>query len=270
MIKADIHMHTSYSSDSTTPMEDMVKRGIELGLSMICITDHMDYDFPPQYEMDFLFHVPDYLQEIETLRDKYKDQIIIYTGIELGLVPELASRYEQLVRTYPFDYVIGSTHLVDNLDPYYKEFWSENSEEEGYQKYFKTITSNMEAYNDFDSYGHIDYIVRYGPNQNKDYSYKKYEEVLEPILRMLIQKGKALEVNTGGYKYGLGQPHPQQDILKRYKELGGELITVGSDAHRPFHLAYDFSKVESLLTSLGYKYYTVFEKRKPRFLKLST
>lgn len=269
IITADIHMHTKHSGDSTTPMEEMVKRGIELGLSLICFTDHMDYDYPPQYENDFTFTVPDYIRDIEALRNKYADQITICTGIELGLVPKLAPRYEELVQTYPFDYIIGSSHLVHGLDPYYTEYWDKYPQNEGYEEYFKTIVANMEAFDNFDSYGHIDYIVRYGPYKNQDYSYNKYEEVIEPILQMLIKKEKALEVNSAGYKYGLGQPHPQEDILKRYKELGGELITIGSDAHKPEHMAYDFATVQQLLLSLGFKHHAIYQNRKPQFIKLT-
>lgn len=268
MIKADVHMHTNFSSDSTADMEDMVKKGIELGLSILCFTDHMDYDFPTHYNIDFTFHVPDYWKKIEELREKYKNQIIINMGIELGLQPKLAGRYRQLIKKYPFDYIIGSTHLVDNLDPYCKEFWKVYSEEEGYQKYFQTILANMKSFDEFDSYGHIDYVVRYGPNQNKNYSYEKYSQILEQILKMLISKGKALEVNTGGYKYGLGQPHPQTDVLRRYKEMGGERITIGSDAHEPQYMAYDFKKTKELLLSLGFQYYTVYQNRIPQFISL--
>ena len=119
-----------------------------------------------------------------------------------------------------------------------------------------------------DSYGHIDYVVRYGPNKNTFYSYERYRDLIDEILKTLIEKGIALEVNTAGYKYGLGAPNPHPDILKKYRSMGGELLTVGSDAHRPEHLAYDFQKVTPLLKECGFKAYTVFEKRVPKFLPL--
>ena len=92
--------------------------------------------------------------------------------------------------------------------------------------------------------------------------------MIDEILRTLIQKGKGIELNTAGFKYGLGEPHPQSDILKRYLELGGDKITIGADGHNPEHIAYDFKKAETLLKDLGFKYYTVFKKRVPHKIAL--
>ena len=114
----------------------------------------------------------------------------------------------------------------------------------------------------------MDYVVRYGPNQNKYYSYEEYREYLDPLLVLLIEKGKCLEVNTGGFRHGLGEPNPCIGILKRYRELGGEQITIGSDAHTPEYLAYEFHKTTALLRELGYRFYCVFQNRKPEQLPL--
>lgn len=268
MILADFHVHTNFSGDSDTTMKDMIENALQMGLTKICITDHMDYMYPEQYNIDFTFDVAKYFHELEEMTEYYQDRIKIYKGIEIGLVPNLAAWYKDLVGRYPFDFVIGSSHLVDNLDPYYKEYWEDKDEEEGYYRYFKTILDNMVAYNDFDTYGHIDYIVRYGPGKNLNYSYEKYADILDKILLTIISKGKALEINSSGYKYGLEQSHPHKDVIKRYKELGGEYITIGSDAHKPESLAYDFQKVREILIALGFEYYTIFEQRKPRLLKL--
>ena len=87
-------------------------------------------------------------------------------------------------------------------------------------------------------------------------------------MKHLIENGKCLEVNTGGFKYGLGEPNPCAGILKRYRQLGGELVTIGSDAHEPRYLGYDFSRAAALLTDLGFRYYTVFQQRMPRQIPL--
>ena len=116
---------------------------------------------------------------------------------------------------------------------------------------------------DFDVYGHIDYVVRYGPNKNQFYSYKKFSDIIDEILKKIISTGHGIEINTAGFKYRLGHPNPTEDIIKRYHELGGEIITIGSDGHKPEHLAYDFNKIPALLNSCGFDYYTVFEGRKP-------
>lgn len=268
MITGDFHVHTNFSGDSDTPMEEMIKRAIKIGLTKICFTDHMDYNYPKKYPMDFTLDVKGYLDTITDMAKQYKDHIKIYKGIELGLTPENGAWYRELLGRYSFDFIIGSSHVVDNLDPYYPEYWEDTEEEEGYRRYFQTILDNMKAFHDFDSYGHIDYIVRYGPNKNQNYTYEKYADLIDEILITLINKEKALEINTSGYKYGLAQSHPHKDIIKRYKELGGEYITIGSDAHRKEHLAYDFRKAEDMLISLGFEYYTIFDKRIPKLVKI--
>ena len=153
-------------------------------------------------------------------------------------------------------------------DPYDDSFWEGRSVEDICEAYFQSIIDNISSYKNFDTYGHIDYIIRYAPEKNKDYSYKKYAHKLDPILKSLIENDIAVEVNTAGFKYGLGHPNPTEEILKRYHSLGGEIITVGADAHKPGHVAYDFDKVPDILKDAGFKYYTVFENRIPHFLKI--
>ena len=116
--------------------------------------------------------------------------------------------------------------------------------------------------------GHLDYVVRYGKEREKQYSYKKYADLIDEILRTVINKGKGIELNMAGLKYGLPFAHPHPDVLKRYKELGGEIITVGADGHKPEHIAYDYEKVSEILKSCGFRYYTEFSERKPVFLEL--
>ena len=267
MIRADYHVHTDFSSDSQSPMEDMVKQAIRLGLERVCFTDHMDLDFPKQYEMRFVFDVEEYWKKLMEMQENYP-QIKILKGIECGMQPALGKRYEELLSSYEFDFVINSCHVLFDMDPYYPEFWQERSEKEGVTAYFEGILKNIKELQNFDICGHIDYIVRYAPSKGKDFSPNDYWDVLDEILKTTIQMGKGIEANTSGYKYGLGRPHPCEDILKRYHELGGEIITVGSDGHQPNHMAYDFDKACELLKSIGFRYYTVFEKRKPEFLKL--
>ena len=97
-------------------------------------------------------------------------------------------------------------------------------------EYFESILENISAYDGFDVYGHIDYVVRYGPNRNREYSYGRYKDILDEILKKLISMGKGIELNTGGYHYGLGEPNPCTAVIRRYRELGGEIITIGADA----------------------------------------
>ncbi len=272
MIVADYHVHSDYSSDSNTPMEQMVERALQLGLKKICFTDHMDYDYPPVSDFTFVFEPTSYIKKLEELKERYHKQIDIRTGIELGLQPHLSTRLQELLTTYSFDFAIGSSHVVDHMDPYFPEYWENKTTNEGIYRYFESIIENCKAFQGFQVYGHIDYIIRYVPGQKEkkfDYNYEDYRDILDEVLKTLIHYGKGIEINTAGLKYGLGYAHPKIEVLKRYKELGGEIITIGSDAHKPEHLCYDFSIVPDLLQNLGYQHYTTFEKGKPIFEKLS-
>ncbi len=269
MIIADYHVHSCFSSDSTASMEEMAEKAIALGMSKICFTDHMDYDFPEKYGLPFVFNPDDYFKKLDEISDKYRSRIKILKGIELGLQPYLAPRYRQLLDQYDFDFAIGSSHLVDGMDPYYPEYWINKSTEEGIETYFRSITDNVKAFSEYQVYGHLDYIVRYAPDKNHSYTYEKYAGIIDEMLKTIIDHGKGIEINTSGYKYGLKFAHPRTDVLKRYKELGGEIITIGSDGHSPEHLGYDFPIAEQVLLSLGFRYYVTFEGKKPIFEKLN-
>lgn len=263
----DTHMHSQYSGDSETPQDVMVQASINKALDGICFTDHLDIDYPDEPDL-FLLDLPNYTASVTALKSQYEGRFPIRLGIELGLQPHLAALHADIIHQYPFDFVIGSSHVVHGFDPYYPKFYEGRSEEECYREYFESILENIQAFDDFDVYGHIDYVVRYGPNRNEQYSYAKYSDIIDEILSLLIKKGKGIEINTGGFKYGLGHPNPTEEIIARYHELGGEIITIGADAHKPEHVAFDFEKVPEILKNAGFSYYTVFKERKPEFIKL--
>lgn len=271
MITADFHVHSDFSSDGKASMEDMIAHGIKQGLKTICFTDHMDYDYPKISTYNFELEIEDYLKKLQTMKERYKSQIEILTGIELGIQPQVIDRMNELTSKYAFDFIIGSVHIVDQFDPYYPQYWENKTEEEGILRCFTAIKEGCESFQGFNVCGHIDYIFRYAPSskaQYKEYPYSYYADVLDEILKTLIKNGKGIELNTSGYKYGLGHPHPKTEILRRYKELGGEIITIGSDAHLPEHLCYDFNRATNLLKDLGYQYYTLFKEGKPIMEKL--
>lgn len=270
-ILSDIHLHSSFSGDSDAPMETMIRAGIQKGLQRMCFTEHLDLDYPcpPEDPIDFSLDTQAYVAHFSEMKEKYTGQIELLLGIELGLQPHLLRPYSDLLSSYPFDFVIGSSHTAYGKDPYYAEsFFFGRSEQEAYRCYFNSILENLQVFSDIDTYGHIDYVVRYGPTQNKHYSYQAYRQVLDEILRTLIQKGIGLEVNSGGLKYGLGHPNPCEEVIARYRQLGGEIITVGSDAHSPEFLAYEFPRIAQILKACGFSHYTVFRGRTPVFLPL--
>lgn len=270
-ITADYHLHTSHSSDSDEPMENMILKAIDLGLNQICFTEHMDMDFPAlpgDPEGQFLVNTDSYLFDVIRYREKYEDKINILFGIELGLQPHIAKENARYIKEHDFDFVIGSSHICNKKDPYWSTFYEGRSEEEAYREYFTSILDNIKSFSNYDVYGHLDYVVRYGPNQDKDYSYEKYKDILDKILETLIDKEKGIEINTGGLAKGLREANPCMGILKRYRELGGEIITVGSDAHDVSRIADRFDQAAAMLLECGFKYYTVFEKRMPEFRRI--
>lgn len=263
----DQHMHCNFSGDSDALPEDMIKAGIAHGLSGICFTDHLDYDYPEEPNI-FLLDFDNYFKVLSDLKEKYADKISVNIGIELGLQIQAAGQNLAVAEKYPFDFIIGSSHVVNHMDPYYPEFFAGRDEDAAYMEYFESVLENINSGVDFDVYGHIDYVVRYGPNKNAFYTYEKFKDIIDEILTHLISKGKGIEVNTGGFKYGLGHPNPTEDIIKRYRELGGEIITMGADAHVPEYVAYEFDKTAQIIKKCGFKYYTVFKNRKAEFIPL--
>lgn len=266
-IKTDFHLHSSLSADSDSPMEEMIQKGIALGLHTMCFTEHMDYMIVND-GFDFMVDTSAYRKKYLELREKFQNRIELLFGIELGLEPQNKDFLEDYVNSWDFDFIIGSSHIIDGVDPYYPVYFEGRSEEASYRRYFETITENLSVFSDVDTYGHLDYIVRYGPDKDKHYSYRKYQDLIDPALKMLIEKGIGLEVNSAGLKKGLAFPNPHPDIIRAYRKLGGEIITVGSDAHCPENIAYDFKAVREMLLECGFRYYTVFRKRKAEFIKL--
>ena len=263
----DSHIHTKFSGDCTTPARAQIERCLALGMEELCITDHHDYD-AGQPEESFLLDFDTYLPFLRQLRREYENKIQVHIGVELGLQLHIQDYLEALADSLDLDYIIGSSHFIDRMDPYFPEFFEGRSEQEAYRRFFEVTLKRIEAIDCFDALGHLDYILRYCPATNQNYSYKAYQDYIDPILKTLIQKGKALECNTAGFRYHLGHPNPSGDVLRRYRQLGGELITLGSDGHSPEAVGYGFDMAGALLRDCGFRYITVYHRRKPTFTPL--
>lgn len=280
MTLSDSHVHSTFSSDGSSTMEEHIRQGIKLKLSSLCFTDHIDYGFPAEkYQMDFLFDRKEYLAAFQAMKQSFPDfplRIGVELGLQEGIVPEALA----FTSSYPFDFVIGSTHLVDNMDPYYEEYWEAYGEAGGISRYFTVTYDNLFRGFDYDVYGHLDYVIRYCPTMKKARScgqlndsffreaLEDNKELIDEILLTLIKEKKGLECNTAGFKYGLGHTNPHEIILSRYHELGGQYLTIGSDAHKIQHLAYGFDKIPGLLRECGFDGYTEYWGRKAVEVKL--
>lgn len=271
MYKGDTHIHSCFSMDSNEDLEKIFERAIELGFDEIAITDHMDYEAKEEDDY-FVFDIKKYIETLNYYKEKYKNKLKIKIGMELGLQPHLYERYEPILKSDCYDFLIGSSHAVDGLDSsvsaLYKKF---KNKDELHKRYFEIILENIEKYEGINTYGHLDYIRRYGGAFFPDYkiiNLELHKNLIDKILNKLIEKKIGLEVNTSGIRYGVGDFHPCKEILARYKELGGEIITIGSDAHKSADIGKDFDSARELLKSLGFKYFCVFTNRKPEFKEL--
>lgn len=258
---ADQHLHTSFSGDSETPPEKQIERALSLGMSEMCFTDHHDYDM--KSDVDFNLDFDAYIPEMQRLKEKYSPVIDISVGVELGLQLHIADYLDELTKKYScLDFIIGSNHVIDGIDPYFPVFFETNGAD-SYERFFKVTLERIRRIKCYDSLGHLDYIVRYGKKHGLTYSYAEYADYIDEILRQLITDGKALECNSGAFSRGMDEPNPCTDVLKRFRKLGGELVTLGSDAHSPETLGDRFSECGEILKSCGFKYYAVYKKRKP-------
>lgn len=245
----------------------MIQQAAARGIRHICLTDHMDYDYT-EGDVCFEFDPKEYFHRILPLRERYRDQIDVAIGIELGLQPYLSKKHHNLAFSHSFDFIIGSIHLVHTQDPYFPSYFEGRSEEDAYREYFQCALQNLESYSNFDTFGHLDYVVRYGPAQNRNYSYEKYRDIIDEILRSLIRRDIGLEINTGGYRCGLGTTNPCREIVSRYRELGGKIITLGSDAHSPEYLASQMEQAVRMAKECGFQSHFIFHNRKPEELPL--
>ncbi len=264
---ADYHLHSDFSGDCNVPMQQMIEAAIQKKMKRLCFTEHHDIDFP-DVGIDFTLDINAYYQQFKKYKAQYADTIQLLFGIELGIQPHIYPQLSKITLEYPFDFVLASNHLADGVDPFDPKYFEGRTQEQGYRAYFEDMLYNVTHYTDYDIYSHLDYVIRYGDFENKHIHYPDYSELLDSILATIIQHGKGIELNTSGIRYGLGQPHPSYTILERYRELGGELITLGSDAHTPKDIMRHFDEGKELLKKAGFSYFTTYVKRKPYFHRL--
>ena len=270
--RADYHLHTHNSTDSTASMESMIESALSKGLTDICFTDHLDLDYPHYEDLPedaFDLDAKAYHKEISFYRDKYKDRIHIGYGVEVGMQTHIAKDNSDYVRSEPFDFVIASIHLINRKDPYYPDFWDGVDPAKILKEYFELTLENLKLFDDYDVLGHLDYLTRYVPDgDNSYYSYQRYSKEIDAILLHIIKNDKGLDLNSKPIFKGGTDPNPHRDVLKRYKELGGKIITFGSDAHKPEGVAGSFDVLKEIALSCGFDEYCTYSGRNVHFHKL--
>jgi len=261
-IKLDFHTHSEFSNDSTAPMEHMVLEAINRGITDYAFTDHIDYDYDEGAEIsDWDFDIKQYFKTIDNLQLKYSERIKLYKGIEFGVQPHLSQRMEKLVDEHAFDFVIASQHTVDGTDLYNKKYFEKRCDAESIRHYYEMYDQCAKMTNHYSVLGHLDLYVRY-KKELVNFDITNYFDILESTFKHLAYREKGLEINAGGYKYGLGINNPTWEILNFFKENGGEVITLGSDAHTTEYIGYMHRENLEKLDSMGFKYICTFKEMK--------
>ena len=274
---ADYHVHTEFSDDSVYPMEDVIRDALQMGMDEICITDHVDYGVKEDWDSGKMIlyrgteplanvDYPAYMEKICTLKEQYEGRIRIRTGMEFGVQMHTIPQYEALFARYPFDFIILSVHQVED-----KEFWTQDfqrgrSQKEYNERYYEEMLELVKNYKNYSVLGHMDLIKRY--DEEGSYPFEKLRPVVEEILKIVIADGKGIEINTSSHRYGLDGTMPSEEILRLYRKLGGHIITIGSDSHKPEHLGTYIEETKRLLKDMGFEKFCTYEKMKPVFYDL--
>lgn len=255
----DYHMHTHFSGDSEANAREHVLQAIKMNLDEICFTDHRDFDYPiDSFDLD----VDSYYQEIKQLQEEFKDQINVKWGIEIGLDLDYVDEINELIKKYPFDFVIGSIHVIHHQEFYYGDFFKGKTKEQAHREFFEETLKCVQTFDCFNILGHLDYIVRYGPYQDKTVDHHLYQDIIDEIFKTLISKNKGIEVNTSGYRDLKTCGFPNYEQVKRYFDLGGRIITIGTDSHASDRVGQHCLEVAQQFQDIGFEDVSTFTQRK--------
>ncbi|HBL98993.1 TPA: histidinol phosphate phosphatase [Candidatus Dependentiae bacterium] len=263
----DCHVHSSFSPDGKQTVFEACESAKQHQLHGLIFTDHVDFDMLSHPDLSF---DPIARKDAITLaREQYGSELHISEGVELGFQSQVIGRMKEFVESYPFDFVILSTHGTDRLDCCDPRFHEKHSPIEACQAYLDAIYRSVTEFDNFDVIGHIGYVLRYLPSRHTFREVAGCNERIDAILEQLVAKGKGLEINTSGYRHVmLGETLPADFILRRFCELGGEIITLGSDGHMVKHVGFAFERAAAVARDSGFRQVAFFVQRKPVFISL--
>lgn len=271
---ADYHVHSEYSDDSTYPLEQVIRDAIGMGMDEICITDHVDYGIKKDWDAgeEIVYRgsqplanvdYPRYMAALRDMQSRYGDRIRIRVGLEFGIQTHTIPQFRALLTRYPLDFVILSIHQVENQEFWTQEFQRGRTQREYNERYYEELLAVVQQYQGYSVLGHLDLITRY--DKQGVYPFERVRPLVEAILRRVIADGKGIEVNTSSHRYGLTDTTPSVAILQLYRELGGTILTIGSDSHAPAHLGTYIGEARALLRDLGFRQFCTFERMQPVF-----
>lgn len=269
MVLFDNHNHSQFSFDGQrTSVEASARAALSAGLGGICFSDHCDHYVPPM-KASFedlkpeYFDVAEQQEEIGRVQDLLGEGVKILKGIEIGMYEECHEQIRDVLDSNSFDQVLASVHYIEQTDPYYGGYYEGKDWKQAYGGYLETIYKEMTWLGDFDIMGHYDYIVRYAPYPVTSIRYRDFSDIFDEMFRYLIYEGKALEINTKSYEGHRGRiVELDHNVLLRYRELGGEIISLGSDSHEPSRVGADLPHFAGLLKSLGFRWTAHYEQRR--------
>lgn len=272
----DNHNHSQFSFDGgRTSVGKTVNSAIGKGLAGVCFTDHCDFFVPPmkaQHEeyVPEMFDVEARNAEIDKVNAKCPQDFHVFKGIEIGVQKSERDKIAAHLEKYSFDEIIASVHYLDDTDPFWGGYYEGKTWRYAYGHYLETLYDEMVWLGDrFDIMGHYDYVTRYAPYPECSILYKDFPDILDSMLRYLAENGKALEINTKTYQDFKGRtPVLDKNILIRYRELGGEIISLGSDSHDADRVGFNFERTAALVSRCGFRYLAHFDKRKPVMLPI--
>ena len=259
----DYHMHSRVSFDGHDTGLDMAKAALAAGLKEICFTDHVDYDpLGRMGKLDF---------DTETYNAEYDHLEIpglkICRGMEFGMDIHNLERFKKDLQRRDFDFVLGSIHFVDDLDVYFEPYWHGKTIFQAERRYLEATLESVTLHDDFDVLAHLTYISKAKCHPaSRPVPYQEHREIIDEILRVLAAKGKGMEMNTSGVDR-CGDFLPSADIFRRFKELGGEIVTVGSDSHTCSRVGQHSHDACGILQDI-FGYVCTFQDRRPIFHKL--
>jgi histidinol-phosphatase (PHP family) len=265
----DNHNHSQFSFDGQrATIESSARAAQAVGLKGICFSDHCDHYVPlmkGSFEelQEERFDVNLQQEEIDRVQDMLGDGIKILKGIEIGMYEDFRDQTRKVLEEHSFDQVLASVHYIEQTDPYYGGYYDDKDWKQAYGGYLETIYREMTWLKDFDIMGHYDYIVRYAPYPQTSIRYRDFSDIFDEMFRYLIHEGKALEINTKSYEGHRGRiVGLDHDVLIRYREMGGEIVSLGSDSHEASRVGAGFARHAALLKSLGYRWTAHYEKRR--------
>lgn len=271
MYLADLHIHSKYSFDSTAELEDIAARAISVGLSEIAVTDHCEICNNKYIAESYdNFDAGGAFDALTKIKESFDGKLKIKYGIELGQGHHNIKTAESITSLHNYDIIIGSLHnLSGMLDFYYLDYSKieKSLAKKLFEAYLEEI-HELVLWGGFDTLAHFGYPFRYMKEGSLEFSIDEYMPKIEEILSLIIKKKISLEVNTSGYRQGLDSTIPQADILSRYYALGGRMVTLGSDAHKPEQIGFEFEKAVNMLHTIGFEYLYTYTERKPQKIKI--